>query len=51
MAFLPVAGLPVLVLAAPTLAITMLSSNPLMHQLETYHYAAPAIPWITRTMR
>ncbi|MEJ2559409.1 MAG: DUF2079 domain-containing protein [Anaerolineae bacterium] len=46
LAFMPLAGLPLLILTAPTLAITLLSSNPLMHQLETYHYAAPAIPFV-----
>jgi uncharacterized membrane protein len=46
LAFLPLVGLPIFILATPTLAITLLSNNPLMHQLETYHYAAPAIPFI-----
>ena len=46
LAFTPLVGLPMFILAAPTLAITLLSSNPLMHQLETYHYAAPAIPFV-----
>lgn len=46
LALLPFVGLPVLALTTPTLAITMLSSNPLMHQLETYHYAAPTIPFV-----
>jgi uncharacterized membrane protein len=46
LAFAPLLGLPLFVLSAPTLAITMLSSNPLMHQLETYHYAAPAIAFV-----
>jgi uncharacterized membrane protein len=46
LAFTPLAGLPLFILAAPMLAITLLSSNPLMHQLETYHYAAPAIPFV-----
>jgi uncharacterized membrane protein len=46
LAFTPLIGLPIFVLAAPTLAISLLSSNPLMHQLETYHYAAPAIPFV-----
>jgi hypothetical protein len=46
LAFTPLAGLPLFILTAPTLAITLLSSNPLMHQLETYHYAAPAIPFV-----
>jgi len=40
------AGWPFLVLALPTLAIALFSSNPLMHQLETYHYAAPAIAFV-----
>jgi hypothetical protein len=39
-------GLPLFVLSAPTLAIALLSSNPLMHQLETFHYAAPLIPFV-----
>jgi uncharacterized membrane protein len=46
LAFTPLVGLPLFLLTAPTLAITLLSSNPLMHQLETYHYAAPAIPFV-----
>ncbi|GAB4533065.1 MAG: hypothetical protein Kow0063_14530 [Anaerolineae bacterium] len=46
LALTPLVGLPIFILAAPTLAITFLSSNPLMHQLETYHYAAPAIPFV-----
>jgi uncharacterized membrane protein len=46
LAFMPLVGLPFFILAGPTLAITLLSSNPLMHQLETYHYAAPAIPFV-----
>jgi len=33
-------------MAAPAWAITLLSSNPLMRRLETYHYAAPAIPFM-----
>lgn len=40
------AGWPFLLLATPTLAIALLSSNPLMHQLETYHYAAPALAYV-----
>ena len=46
LAFTPLVGLPLFILSAPTLGITLLSSNPLMHQLETYHYAAPAIPFV-----
>jgi hypothetical protein len=46
LALTPFVGLPLFVLAAPTLAIALLSSNPMMHKLETYHYAAPAIPFV-----
>ena len=46
LAFTPLVGWPFFVMAAPTLAITLLSSNPLMQRLETYHYAAPAIPFV-----
>lgn len=45
--FVGLIGFPFLLLATPTLAITMLSSNPLMQQLETWHYAAPLLPFIT----
>jgi uncharacterized membrane protein len=43
---LSLAGWPFLLMAAPSLAIALLSSNPLMHRLETYHYAAPALPFV-----
>ncbi len=46
LALVPFIGWPFLVAAAPTLAITLLSQNPNMHRLETYHYAAPAIPFL-----
>jgi uncharacterized membrane protein len=46
LAFTPLAGWPFFLMTAPAWAITLLSSNPLMHRLETYHYAAPAIPFI-----
>ncbi|MGQ9502458.1 MAG: DUF2079 domain-containing protein [Anaerolineae bacterium] len=45
-ALAPFLGLPFLLIATPTFAIALFSSNPLMHQLETYHYAAPAIPFV-----
>jgi uncharacterized membrane protein len=45
-AMTPFFGLPFLIIAAPTFAIALFSSNPLMHRLETYHYAAPAIPFV-----
>ncbi len=44
--FLNLLGLPVFALAAPTLAITLLSNNPLQQQYETWHYAAPMLPFI-----
>jgi uncharacterized membrane protein len=46
LAFTPLVGWPFFIMAAPTLAIVLLSSNPLMRQLETYHYAAPAVPFV-----
>ncbi|MDW8072597.1 MAG: DUF2079 domain-containing protein, partial [Anaerolineae bacterium] len=45
-AMTPFLGLPFLLIATPTLAIALFSSNPLMHRLETYHYAAPALPFV-----
>lgn len=45
-ALTPFLGLPFLIIAAPTFAIALFSSNPLMHRLETYHYAAPALPFV-----
>ncbi|MGC8879995.1 MAG: DUF2079 domain-containing protein [Anaerolineae bacterium] len=45
-ALMPFLGLPFLIMAAPTFAIALFSSNPLMHRLETYHYAAPALPFV-----
>ena len=48
---LPLAGLPILgfpfwILAGPSLGISLLSNNPLMHRMERYHYAASMIPVI-----
>ncbi len=45
-AFINLIGLPVFLLAAPSLAITLLSDNPLQQQLETWHYAAPVLPFV-----
>lgn len=45
-AFLDVIGLPVFLLSAPSLAISFLSNNPLQKELETWHYAAPMLPFI-----
>ena len=46
MAFLPLLGLPLFVLAAPSLAFSFLSQNPTLRQLETWHYAAPMLPFV-----
>lgn len=45
-ALLPLLGLPVLIMAAPGLAFSFLSENPTLRQLETWHYAAPMLPFI-----
>jgi uncharacterized membrane protein len=46
LALLPWPGLPLLALAAPSLAFSLLSQNPTLHQLETWHYAAPMLPFV-----
>lgn len=46
LALTPFFGLPFLVTAAPSFGIALFSSNSMMHKLETYHYAAPAIPFV-----
>jgi uncharacterized membrane protein len=46
LALLPLAGLPLFLLAAPSLAFTFLSHNPTLRQLETWHYAAPMLPFV-----
>ena len=46
MALLPLAGLPLFALTAPSLAFSLLSQNPTLRQLETWHYAAPMLPFI-----
>ena len=45
-ALLPLAGLPLFLLAAPSLAFSLLSQNPTLRQLETWHYAAPMLPFV-----
>jgi len=42
---LPILGLPILLIAAPSLGINLLSSFPLMHELEAKQYAAPIAPF------
>ncbi|GIK42732.1 MAG: hypothetical protein BroJett011_65650 [Chloroflexota bacterium] len=46
LALLPWLGLPLFVLAAPSLAFSLLSQNPTLRQLETWHYAAPMLPFV-----
>jgi uncharacterized membrane protein len=46
LALTPMIGLSLLWIAAPVLAIPLFSANPMMHKLETYHYAAPALPFV-----
>jgi uncharacterized membrane protein len=46
LALLPWLGLPFFVLAAPSLAFSLLSQNPTLRQLETWHYAAPMLPFV-----
>jgi uncharacterized membrane protein len=43
LALLPWLGFPLFALAAPSLAFTLLSQNPTLRQLETWHYAAPML--------
>jgi hypothetical protein len=45
LALLPWPGLPLFALAAPSLAFSLLSQNPTLRQLETWHYAAPILPF------
>lgn len=45
LALLPWLGLPWFALAAPSLAFSLLSQNPTLRQLETWHYAAPMLPF------
>ncbi len=46
LALLPLIGLPFLALAAPSIAFSFLSQNPTLRQLETWHYAAPMLPFV-----
>ncbi|HMQ56877.1 MAG TPA: DUF2079 domain-containing protein, partial [Anaerolineae bacterium] len=46
LALLPIAGLPLTALAAPSIALSLLSENPTLRQLETWHYAAPMLPFL-----
>jgi uncharacterized membrane protein len=46
LALLPLIGFPFLLMAAPGFAFLFLSQNPTLRQLETWHYAAPMIPFV-----
>ncbi|MDM8532999.1 DUF2079 domain-containing protein [Anaerolineales bacterium HSG25] len=46
LAFLPVAGLPMLIMTAPSVAFVLLSNNPTLRQLETWHYASPMLAFV-----
>ena len=45
-AFLPLLGLPVLLVGAPSFAINLLSNNPAMHNAARGHYVADVTPWL-----
>jgi uncharacterized membrane protein len=45
-ALLPLAGLPVLLIGLPALAINLLSSNPAMYDASGGQYAADVAPWL-----
>ncbi len=45
-AFLPLLGLPVLLVGAPSFAINLLSNNPAMHNAMRGHYVADVTPWL-----
>lgn len=44
--FLPLAGLPVLLIGLPSFAINLLSANPAMQEASRGHYVADVIPWL-----
>jgi hypothetical protein len=46
---LPLCGFPLLLMATPGLAFAFLSQNPTLRQLETWHYAAPLLPFVMLT--
>ncbi|MBN1993596.1 MAG: DUF2079 domain-containing protein [Anaerolineae bacterium] len=45
-AFLPLLGLPVLLVGAPSFAINLLSNNPAMFNAARGHYVADVTPWL-----
>ncbi len=45
-AFLPLLGLPVLLIGTPSFAINLLSNNPAMHNAVRGHYVADVTPWL-----
>ena len=44
--FLPLIGLPVLLIGAPSFGINLLSANPAMHDATRGHYIADVTPWL-----
>jgi uncharacterized membrane protein len=45
-AYLPLLGLPVLLIGAPSFAINLLSNNPAMYDATRGHYGADVAPWL-----
>ena len=45
-AFLPVLGLPALLVGMPSFAINLLSTNTAMHSTSVSHYVADVAPWV-----
>jgi uncharacterized membrane protein len=45
-AYLPLLGLPVLLIGAPSFAINLLSANPAMYDATRGHYGADVAPWL-----
>jgi len=46
LAFLPVAGFPFLLMSGASIAFVLLSSNPTLRQLESWHYTAPMLAFL-----
>jgi uncharacterized membrane protein len=46
LALMPLIGWRMLIISAPVLAIPLLSGNPMMSKLETYHYASPTLAFL-----
>ncbi len=46
LALLPLLGFPLFLMGAPGILQFLLSQNPTLRQLETWHYAAPMLPFV-----